>query len=84
MRMHLHYFTRKSLAVMVRQAGFEVLRLTTQLKTLKLGYVLRRARSLLGPVGDGAHTLVGWLGQLDRSVCIDLGDILLIQARKPE
>jgi 2-polyprenyl-3-methyl-5-hydroxy-6-metoxy-1,4-benzoquinol methylase len=83
MRMHLHYFTRKSLTRMVRSSGFEVLSTSTEAKTLKLGYVLDRARSFLGPVASVARSLASRLGVVDRPVKIDLGDILLVEARKP-
>jgi SAM-dependent methyltransferase len=84
MRMHLHYFTRESLTRMVRGSGFEVLSTSTEAKTLRLGYVLDRARSFLGPAASIARALASTLGVVDRPVRIDLGDILLVEARKPE
>jgi 2-polyprenyl-3-methyl-5-hydroxy-6-metoxy-1,4-benzoquinol methylase len=84
MRMHLHYFTRESLTRMVRGSGFEVLSTSTEAKTLRLGYVLDRARSFLGPAASVARALASTLGVVDRPVRIDLGDILLVEARKPE
>lgn len=84
MRMHLHYFTRESLTRMVRRSGFEVLSTSTEAKTLKLGYVLDRARSFLGPAASVARALASTFGVVDRPVRIDLGDILLVEARKPE
>ena len=83
MRMHLHYFTRESLTRLVRSSGFEVLSTSTEAKTLKLGYVLDRARSFLGPVASVARALASTFGVVDRPVRIDLGDILLVEARKP-
>ncbi len=58
MRMHLHYFTSRSLRELVRREGFEALHVATQPKVLKLGYVLERARGSLRPPGDG-RTLDG-------------------------
>jgi 2-polyprenyl-3-methyl-5-hydroxy-6-metoxy-1,4-benzoquinol methylase len=84
MRMHLHYFTRDSLVRMVRTSGFEVLSTSTEAKTLKLGYVLDRARGFLGPAAAVARLLATGLGVIDRPVRIDLGDILVIDAKKPE
>jgi len=84
MRMHLHYFTRESLTRMVRGSGFEVLSTSTEAKTLKLGYVLDRARGFLGPLASLARALASTFGVADRPVRIDLGDILLVEARKPE
>ena len=84
MRMHLHYFTRESLTRLVRGSGFVVLSTSTEAKTLKLGYVLDRARSFLGPAASVARALATRFGVVDRPVRIDLGDILLVEARKPE
>jgi 2-polyprenyl-3-methyl-5-hydroxy-6-metoxy-1,4-benzoquinol methylase len=83
MRMHLHYFTRESLACMVRDAGFELVSARTEAKTLKLGYILERARSFLGPGSALARSAAERLGLAERPVRIDLGDILLVEARKP-
>jgi SAM-dependent methyltransferase len=84
MRMHLYYFTPRSLRALVERSGFQVLSVTTEPKTLKLGYVLDRAQSFLGPAARLARALVGKLGLSERRVRIDLGDILLVEARKPE
>jgi 2-polyprenyl-3-methyl-5-hydroxy-6-metoxy-1,4-benzoquinol methylase len=84
MRMHLHYFTRESLTRMLRGAGFEVISTSTEAKTLRLGYVLQRSRSFMGPAADLAHGLASRLGLAERSIKIDLGDILLVEARKPK
>jgi 2-polyprenyl-3-methyl-5-hydroxy-6-metoxy-1,4-benzoquinol methylase len=84
MRMHLHYFTRESLIRMVRASGFEVLSTSTEAKTLKLGYVLDRARGFLGPLASLARALASALRVVDRPIRIDLGDILRVEARKPE
>jgi len=84
MRMHLHYFTRQSLTEMVRRAGFDVLRLSTQPKTLKLGYLLTRAQGLFGPISSAARAAAGWLGLDGRPVSINTGDIILIEARRVE
>ncbi len=84
MRMHLHYFTPGSLIRMLRASGFEVLSTSTEAKTLKIGYLLDRTRGFLGPVASIARALASTFGVVERPVRIDLGDILLVQARKPE
>ena len=84
MRMHLHYFTRKSLTAMARRAGFQVLKLSTQPKTLKLGYLLSRSHRLFGPFGKTAFRLAQTLNLLDHPLRINTGDILLIEARRME
>ena len=41
---------RNSATAIVGRSGFDVLRLSTQPKTLKLGYLLDRSRGMFGPV----------------------------------
>jgi len=82
MRMHLHYFTPNSLRELVRREGFEALEIVTQPKVLKLGYVLERARGLFGPLATAGSWLAARLRLADYPVKIDLGDILLVVARK--
>ena len=82
MRMHLHYFTSRSLRALVKREGFEPLHVATQRKVLKLRYVLERARGLFGPLASAGRWVVERLRLANRSVRIDLGDILLVVARK--
>ena len=81
MRMHLHYFTRGSLTEMVRRAGFDVLDVSTQPKTLKLDYLLERSSGMFGPLAKGAQKIARGLGVHERPVSVDLEDILQIEAR---
>ena len=82
MRMHLHYFTRNSATAIVGRSGFDVLRLSTQPKTLKLGYLLDRSRGMFGPVARSARWAAERLRFASLPVRVDLGDILLLEARK--
>jgi hypothetical protein len=82
MRMHLHYFTRKSLREIMRQVGFDVLSLTTQPKVLKLGYILDRATGMFGPLAKGGLWAAKRLRIDNRAVSVNFGDILLLVARK--
>jgi hypothetical protein len=80
--MHLHYFTPKSLRALVERAGFRVLSTSTVPKILKLRYVFDRAHNFLGPFARFASWSATRLGLMERSVHINLGDILLLEARK--
>ena len=82
MRAHLHYFTRNSATEIVTRSGFDVLRLSTQPKTLKLGYLLDRSRVMFDPVARPARWAVEQLRLASLPVRADLGDILLLEARK--
>lgn len=82
MRMHLHYFTPKSLSALVERAGFQVLSTSTVPKILKLSYLIDRARNFLGPPARLASWFAERFDLMERPVRIDLGDILLLEARK--
>ena len=84
MRMHLHYFTRKSLAELVRREGFDVLEITTQPKVLKVGYTLDRARGHFGFLAAAARWVVDRLHLAEAPVKVDFRDILFLVARKRE
>ena len=79
---HLYYFTRKSMADLLRRCGFEVAGFKPYFQTLEMGYVAERAAPYLGPLGGlvtgsvrtlglGAAPLRYWVGQT------------LVVARKP-
>jgi SAM-dependent methyltransferase len=79
---HLYYFTRGSIADLLRRCGFEVVGFKPYLQTLELGYVAQRAAPYLGPLGGlatgavkalrlGRAPLRYWVGQT------------LVVARKP-
>ncbi|MCZ6688387.1 MAG: class I SAM-dependent methyltransferase [Planctomycetota bacterium] len=82
MRMHLHYFTPRSLSAMVRREGFEVLRVTIPPKIIKVGYMLDRARNLFGPLASASRWFVDRLGLEGLPIKVNLGDILLLTARR--
>jgi 2-polyprenyl-3-methyl-5-hydroxy-6-metoxy-1,4-benzoquinol methylase len=63
---HLYYFTRATLAALLRRCGFEPVRFRPHLQTLELGYVAMRAQPYLGPVGGIPRALVRGL-RLDRA-----------------
>ena len=82
MRMHLHYFTRESLATLVEKQGFEMERMTTQPKVLKLSYVLERAEGMFGVLARVAGGFARAAALSDLAVTVDLGDILYVIARR--
>lgn len=55
---HLYYFTRTTLAALLRRCGFEPLRFRPHLQTLEMGYVAMRAAPYLGPLGGFAREAV--------------------------
>ncbi len=82
MRMHLHYFTRRSLTKLVERTGFEVKNLSTQSKLLKLGYVLERARDFAGPLATAGLWAANRAHIADLPVRINFGDLLMLVATR--
>ncbi|MCC6904942.1 MAG: class I SAM-dependent methyltransferase [Anaerolineae bacterium] len=84
MEMHIYYFTSRTLAEIIRKAGFEVRTVRPEGRYLRLKYLTTRLRPystlLAGIVDDGAR-----LTGLDRlAIPLNMGDLVTAYARKPE
>ena len=82
MEMHLYYFSRFSLSMMLEQCGFQVLDLRPQGRYLRLGYLMSRLTALIPAVGRPANWLVNKLGFRGLAVPVNLGDLFTAYARK--
>ncbi|HET8647778.1 MAG TPA: class I SAM-dependent methyltransferase, partial [Vicinamibacteria bacterium] len=78
---HLYYFTRTTLAALLRRCGFEPLRFRPHLQTLELGYVAMRAQPYLGPLGAVGRRVVSAL-RLDRAPLLYWVGQTMVLARK--
>ena len=78
---HLYYFTRTTLADLLRRCGFEPLRFRPHLQTLEMGYVALRAAPYLGPLGGVPRGVVHAL-RLDRAPFIYWVGQTMVCARK--
>jgi SAM-dependent methyltransferase len=79
---HLYYFTRVSMADLLRRCGFQVAGFKPYLQTLELGYVAQRAAPYLGPLGGLATGTVRALGLAGAPLRYWVGQTLVV-ARKP-
>jgi SAM-dependent methyltransferase len=79
---HLWYFERRTIADLLRRAGFEPLGYRPHLQTLELGYVGKRAAPYLGPPGR----LGAWLLEVTRvgrlPIVYWVGQTLIVARRK--
>jgi SAM-dependent methyltransferase len=82
MEMHIHYFSRRTLCVMLKQCGFQVISARAQGRYLRLGYLMNRLGALIPPVGRPAEWLVTKLGLRALTVPVNLGDLFTVYARK--
>jgi 2-polyprenyl-3-methyl-5-hydroxy-6-metoxy-1,4-benzoquinol methylase len=83
MEMHLYYFTRRTLAMLMEKAGFEVLSVKPQGRYLRLGYLATRIAAFSQPLGRASGWFFGRLGLGEHAIPINLGDLVTIYARKP-
>jgi hypothetical protein len=82
MQMHLYYFTPKTLRQMLDLAGFETVETVPHKRIVRLAYLVSRLEAYCKPLARGLEWLVARLGQSDRHVAVDLGDIFVTFARK--
>ena len=82
MEMHVYYFSRRTLRMMLQQCGFEVISDRPQGRYLRLGYLANRIGALMPVVGRPAEWLVTKLGLRGLAVPVNLGDLFTAYARK--
>lgn len=83
MDMHLYYFSRQTLAEMIRKSGFDITWSGTQGRYLRLGYVSSRLAGFNNHLGNISSTLISRLGLTQAAIPINFGDLFTIYARKP-
>jgi 2-polyprenyl-3-methyl-5-hydroxy-6-metoxy-1,4-benzoquinol methylase len=83
MEMHIHFFSRRTLAEMLTKVGFEVASVKPEGRFLNVGYLTTRLRAYSPPIA-GAVGAVARLTGLDRMpVPVNFGDLVTAYARKP-
>jgi 2-polyprenyl-3-methyl-5-hydroxy-6-metoxy-1,4-benzoquinol methylase len=83
MEMHLYYFTRQTLTLLMEKAGFEVLAIKAQGRYLRLGYLATRIAAFSQTLGNALESSFARLKLGNRAIPINLGDLVTIYARKP-
>ena len=81
MQMHLVYFSRRTLGELLRRCGFEVVEVTRHRRIVRVSYAVSR----LGTYSRTAERVARALTRpfAERTVGVDLGDIVTVVARKP-
>jgi 2-polyprenyl-3-methyl-5-hydroxy-6-metoxy-1,4-benzoquinol methylase len=84
MEMHIFYFSRRSLAQMLQQAGFRVARIKPEGRFLRLKYLTTRLRPYSRWMADAVDRVASLTG-LDRvPLLINFGDLVTAYAQKPQ
>ena len=82
MEMHLYFFSRRTLRVLLESAGFEVLSIRPQGRYLRLGYLITRIQPYSRPLA----ALLDWLADRLRlrqlPIPLNFGDLVTAYARK--
>jgi SAM-dependent methyltransferase len=80
---HVQYFTRESMATLLRRHGFEPLAVRTAPKAFTVGYYLDRIGGYSRPLGDGLVRAAAAAGVADRIWAPDFRDRMAVVARAP-
>ena len=83
MEMHLYYFTRQTLTLLMEKAGLQIVNIRAEGRYLRLGYLATRVAAFNQTLGGALHRLFDRLRLNDRAVPVNLGDLITIYARKP-
>lgn len=80
MQMHLVYFSKRTLGELLRRQGFEIVETTRHKRIVRISYLVSR----IGTYSSLAERIVGMLTRpvAQRTVGVDLGDIITVIARK--
>lgn len=79
---HYYFFTPQTLGRLLHEAGFQLLQVRRVGKPLSVRLLVDRIRRLNAPVGAKLSHLVRTLGLEHRTLYLNLGDVMLILARK--
>lgn len=82
MDMHIHYFSKRTLAQMIQKEGFKVLAMKTQGRTLRLGYLASQLQGLSPLAGAWAQRLCARFELGGVAVPVNFGDLFTVFARR--
>jgi 2-polyprenyl-3-methyl-5-hydroxy-6-metoxy-1,4-benzoquinol methylase len=83
MDMHIYYFSQATLAKMLQQNGFTVIKSGAVGRYLRLGYLGTRVAGLSRPLGNAVTGLIKSLHLAEKPVWINFGDLFTVYAQRP-
>ncbi len=75
---HLYYFTRQTMAKMLKDCGFLVLKIKPHYQQLALSYIFSRSKTYVGPIGAMGENISRMLGMGDLNIPYWAGQTLVI------
>jgi cyclopropane fatty-acyl-phospholipid synthase-like methyltransferase len=84
MDMHIHYFSKRTLAEMLEKAGFEVVWIGPQGRFLSLGYLATRIGGLSKLLGRFFGAFFRILRIDSVSIPVNFGDLITAYAKRPD
>ena len=82
MDMHIHYFSRDTLAKLMEDSDFQVMWIGAQGRYLSLGYIASRLGGMSRFMGRISSKMVRILGIQNKTVPVNFGDLITLVARK--
>ncbi len=83
MAMHVHYFSRRTLSLMIEKAGFRPICVRADGRYLRLGYLASRVAGLSPFAGRISLALINRFKLGSHPVPINFGDLVTVTATKP-
>lgn len=83
MDMHVHYFSRRTLAQMLQKQGFEIVWAGAQGRYLRLGYLVSRLQGWNERLGSWSERMVEALGWAGATIPVNFGDLFTVFGRRP-
>ncbi|MCA9937725.1 MAG: class I SAM-dependent methyltransferase [Anaerolineales bacterium] len=82
MEMHIHYFSRRTLAQMLQNQGYEIIWSGAEGRYLRLGYLASRLGGLNQRLGQWTDRLVRRFHLAELAIPVNFGDLFTVYARK--
>jgi len=82
MRMHLYYFTPKTLRQLLEKSGYKVLKITSERRRFRLNYLVERSALYSKVIASILRPFTRWRPIGERAVVVPFGDVILALARK--
>lgn len=82
MEMHIYFFSQRTLAKLVKKAGFRVISSRVRGRYLRMGYLATRIGGISRPLGRIAATLCRVMGMEKLAVPVNFGDLITLYAEK--